>query len=114
MPRDIFVYFEKMPEKGELETLLKRYVGGAATEVKFDAGRWFATLHGSNSNPVLDFEKKGYASNVPYREGERWFEVYLADNNIDVMTREQDPFTNDVAKGFAELMARLYHGRLKE
>jgi len=37
--------------------------------------------------------------------------VYLHEDAIDVITREADEFTNNVAKGFAALCHRYWQGQ---
>jgi hypothetical protein len=48
------------------------------------------------------------------RESERWIEVYVGDDNIDVITRRCDDITNVIAEGFAKLCARHWQGRLEQ
>jgi hypothetical protein len=42
---------------------------------------------------------------------ERFIEVYVADDNVDVMTRQADEFTNALAEGLASLIARKFKGK---
>ena len=44
------------------------------------------------------------------KKKERFFEVWIGKDNIDVITRFADEFTNVVANGFSELVARCATG----
>lgn len=103
MACDRFVHWrdeKKRPHREEIEAALTGYIGGAGRAYWKD-DRYFVDLLGAPSNPF------------PHRtcpHDTRWFEVYLHEDAIDVITREADEFTNNVAKGFAALCARYWQG----
>ncbi len=43
---------------------------------------------------------------------ERWFEVHRDDDYVTITTRQQDELTNNIATGFAQLVARFWKGQL--
>ena len=118
MALDRFVIWQKYkPTKGQLGKVLKNYVGSAGN-VKCQKNRWFCVLVGSQTNPLMEipgFPKEAYS---PPRKEKRWFEVYwqehqqgIVEPSIDVITRQQDVFTNAVALGFQELCLVAWQGK---
>ena len=92
-------------------TALRSYVGDAAKisgsngdEITEKDSTAFVTLPGKPSAPF----------NAVVRDDSRWFEVFFGDDNIDVITRTQDPLLNAVAKGFADCCARFWEAELDE
>jgi hypothetical protein len=45
---------------------------------------------------------------------ERWFEVWVGQDCIDVITRMMDEVTNNIAQGFAKLCARWWEGEIED
>lgn len=108
---------EDKPTSEQIRILLEDYLGDE-TWVEFDRPDWFiANLPGKRSYPLrrtapdLTISQAWEESEVK----ERWFEVCcIHEDAVDVMTRQADEYTNNVAKGFAELVARWFHGELEE
>jgi hypothetical protein len=104
MACDRFVYWrgeKKRPSKVAIRKALIGYIGGAG-KVYWKANRFFAYPPGVPSDP---FPGLG-----PPVQDTRWFEVYLHEDAIDVITRMADEFTMVVAEGFAALCARYWQG----
>jgi hypothetical protein len=90
-------------------------------ENEWGGGRWTAKLVGNNSWPlrrVVDMTDAFYQRTAKRYEEEatreRWIEVFLHRDSIDVMTRTHDEATNALARGFQRLLARFWKGRLDE
>jgi hypothetical protein len=113
MALDRFVRFHNVarPSREEVGKVLEDYLGGSAISVEWDkqGKRFIAQLHGVGSNPFKRLVEK----TSPEAE-ERWLEVSLGSDNIDVITRRQDELTNAVAHGFAALVARFWSGTYEE
>lgn len=111
MALDRFVYFKKdrRPTEKEAELVVRNYFGGCGT-VEWSDDRWIVSLPGT---PTWVFEgiEPGTARE---RNAERWIEVYLGDDNVDVITRRQDEFTNALASGLAEVFARYWEGEVDD
>lgn len=107
MALDRFVTWHKeRPTQRQIETALRRFVGGAAT-IKFSESRYHVKLPGT---PTYVF-----ASTQPQQK-ERWIEVYVDKdgNYVDIITRSQDEFTNALAEGFADSIARHWGATLSD
>lgn len=116
MAADWFVDFPKgkVPSKDDVGKALEDYLGGYATKVYWERDRWYAVLVGTKSWPFKRLEPADsrLALGMAEREGEeRWIEVWLDDDCIDVMTRTSDEATNNLAAGFAELLRRYWQGK---
>lgn len=126
MACDRFVWFEndRRPTRDEVLKCLENYIGYCGSiddAVREDVNHMMVCLPGRPTSP---FEGIEGAANVPLRgDGAgRWFEV-VVDKGIkdkytklyvDVISREQDEFTMNVAQGFAELLARFWNGKLEQ
>ena len=118
MSLDRYVNFKtKKPTKEQLQMILEDYLGGIG-EIECHSSRWFVALPGKPSFPFRRLDGlEDYQAMYSQADG-RYFEVYInlepaADNpNIDVLTRVADEFTNNVAQGFAELIARYFNAEL--
>lgn len=113
MSLDRFIYWrEKKPTSVEIANFLTNYMGSAQKDFKYDytLGQhcWTVGVPGVGCNPLCRLAGTEDAS-----QGERWFEVYLTDDSLDVLTRMQDQFTNAIAEGFAEMIARWYEAERK-
>lgn len=117
MASDRFVHFGKgkVPSKKDVKLALEDYLGANMTHIKWGGGRWTATLVGSRSWPFRRLEPDHPCAKAYEEEAKenRWIEVFIAKDNIDVITRRQDEVTNNIARGFAQLLARYWHGRLE-
>jgi hypothetical protein len=96
---------DKKPAEGELQTLLEDYLGEAGTVVE-QGGRLYATF---SSPPSSAFRRAVPQNPGRLYSGERWFEVIPGDNGVDICTRNQDEFTNALAKGYYNIVARFYN-----
>lgn len=121
MACDTFVVWEqreKQPKKEVIRKVLEDYVAGLA-EVEWIDDRWIVTLPGQPSWPFQRVGPASQSQRASWRELHvstpgRWFEVYVGEHNIDVITRTADEVTNNVAQGFAALMARGFDGKLMD
>jgi len=118
MALDRFVYWnDQRPLIKELRGILEDYLGGIGKIEDIsrrDHPWWTVTLPGKPTMPfrrISGYERRGEAVE---ENKERWFEVFVDDKYVDVMTRQTDEFTNTVAQGFAELLARFYGASLKK
>lgn len=115
MAIDRFIYWKRRgprPSVSDVRTVLQDYLGDAASKVAVkDRTRVIAELRG---DPRFPFRRMpGYEGDARSSElhGHRWIEVYVAADNIDVITRMADEYTNVVADGFATLAARFWEGK---
>jgi hypothetical protein len=110
MAFDRFVYFKKkaMPKKADLGKALKAYVAGAG-RVYWERDRFYAVLPGKPSHAV----QHKYPMPKEIHSSERWVEVWLGDNCVDVMTRCADQYTNAVADGFVKICVDYYKGKVR-
>lgn len=113
MACDRFVYWnERKPTKEEIQLVLEDFFGPVAkVEWHEDQNRFYATIVGEKSPPFRRI--KDAHPFVDTEVSERWIEVYVDDDNIDVMTRMQDELTNVLAAGVAKMFARYWEGRLE-
>lgn len=116
MASDTFVRFPPGvtgPTLEEIEKTLRGYLGDSA-HVRWDeeGRRFFCSLPDFSSGPLKHMNHPLYHE----RENEkRWFEVYMAPGEtFDVITRQQDEFTMNVARGYAKFVARYWEGTLDE
>ena len=108
---DRFVYFEKAPSSGDVGAVLRDFFKGIATKVYFDGNRWFVDLPGTNSFAFASFEP--LRASV-FDGDKRWIEVFVASDNVDVITRCQDEVTNALAEGFVRCIQRYWHGESED
>lgn len=118
MGTDRFVHFElcKVPGRGDIGTLIEDYLGDVMRSKECGGGRWTVSLIGPCSFPLRRLEpewtpSKAWAEEHPTP---RWIEVYIGQDNIDVITRHQDELTMVIADGLAKLIARYWKGRLED
>lgn len=114
MACDRFVDFkERRPTKEETEKVLRDFFGPDAAEIDWDGGRFYIMLPGKCSFP---FASLPISLTNPFAEGERerWIEVYVEDDQFDVITRGHDEYTNVIADGIAAMFARFWKGQLVE
>lgn len=118
MSCDRFVRFKrgKRPSRKDVGRALEDYLGTIMVENKWGGGRWTALLIGTKSWPFRRLEPEDSVSAKAAAEEateERWIEVFLHRDGIDVITRRQDELTMRIADGFAKLAARYWQGRLE-
>ena len=122
MASDTFVYWnEERPTKDDLHACLQDYLAEIATEIRWDRDRFFVTLVGRPSFPFArvgpstpamrqaELERAVGADGTPRP---RWFEVVIDSESIDVITRQADEITMNIARSFAALCARAWDGGL--
>ncbi|MBI5420840.1 MAG: hypothetical protein HZA35_00820 [Parcubacteria group bacterium] len=110
MACDRFVYWNtKKPTKRNLEYILGDYVGTIA-EVTWNRDRWMVLLPGKSSFPF----KRVIGRDGIFGHEERFFEVWIGKDCIDVITRQADHFTNAIARGFMELVVQYHDARTSE
>lgn len=116
MALDRFVYWtDRTPTKEELGQVLKNYVGDAGT-VTFEYQRWTCILPGRPTRPLKGIPGFSLQTEDLNDSKTRWFEVCWHERDdergikasIDVITREQDEFTNGVAERFQKLCLRAW------
>lgn len=120
MALDRFVRFKdgKWPSKDDVESVLRHFFAEAAT-VTLDGNRFMIDLPGKNSFPFKDVIRKRFG--VDYLRTDdswaesRWIEVfYLEGEHLDVLTRQQDHYTNILANGIAEMFALFWEGEVEQ
>lgn len=128
MACDRFVYWnECRPTKQEIQFVLEDFFGAAGvvtwgwttpgcpvdgTGAPSCSDRFFVTLVGNKSESFRRIPEAAAFVDPDIRE--RWIEVYIGKDNIDVITRLQDEYTSTLASGVAKLFARCWEGRLEE
>lgn len=124
MARDRFVQWgDSRPSREDILSVLGDYVRGLASDIEWQGDRYFVNFPGRLSFP---FQRTGPAtealraawqeqSSTDSEDGiNRWFEVWLGDDCIDVITRGMDEITNVLADGFAKVCARGWNGKLTD
>ena len=108
MALDRFVFWnEEKPTRKELQQILEDYINIEGA-VLWDTDRFMVTLPGK---PLWLFQgvvPEKYRKMYP---PERWFEVWLGKDCIDVLTRRADNFTDALAETFAVTVARYYQAK---
>lgn len=97
------------PSKEHLHLVVQDFFGeGATSSISWHMDRLFVSLNGSCSFP---FRRLPGAPQNPFIPGdERWIEIWTEGSVVDVITRQADPFTNALAQGLAEQVARHWGG----
>jgi hypothetical protein len=114
MARDRFVYWGKeRPTKEQAEDVIKNYFHDAYQRIEWKRGRFFVDLVGTHSHPLKDVLPV-HPGQLEGQFGERWIEVYLDEGYLDVITRQQDAFTENCADGLARVLALAWDGRLED
>ncbi len=108
MGLDRFVYWkERRPTPAELEQILRNYFDAAALSIEFDNARWVITLFGQPTSPFKGIA--GAHASVHYQTyHERWIEVHIHDDGLDIETKKQDEYTNDLARGLQACLIKFY------
>ncbi len=128
MALDRFVYWkDERPTDEQLKMIVEDFFGGAGTlgdnYMKAD-GRpwWIVSLPGAPSHPLRRAFGLGKDMPTVTEENderdpvgkERWIEVYVAANYIDVMTRQMDHYTHCLAEGLANILCKAFKGERRE
>ncbi|MBI4434035.1 hypothetical protein HY632_04630 [Candidatus Uhrbacteria bacterium] len=96
------------PTTDAVQLLLEDFFNGAAT-ITLRNDRWFCALPGTPKNPFRRAVPDIALPQACYRE-QRYIEVILDQNSIDIITRDQDPFVDGLAKRLQELFAQGWSG----
>jgi hypothetical protein len=112
MALDRFVRWNgRVPSVDDIEKSLESFLGGVGEIEKIarskDMTDFIVSLPGKGSDP---FDWSPEAMKCPNRE-ERWIEVIVTDDYVDVLTRQMDSFTNGIAERFAADIARFWQGK---
>lgn len=112
MATDRFVRFSNAlfscPETAAmLAGVLEDYIRGLGSVSKDSSGRLYASLQGPSTSPLA---RTPSASPPSVLHEERWFEVIVEENSLDILTRAQDQVTCVIADGFADLCAQFWSG----
>ena len=118
MALDRFIHFDhgNVPSAQRVKDVLHDFLGPQNSEFRVteDGDRLTAVLPGRPSEilrrAVPDATPCRCSDEELYGE-ERWIEVHIGSDNIDVITRSADAFTNAVAEGFARRATELFSGR---
>lgn len=106
MALDRFVLWgERRPTRDEVAQIVTDFLGGVG-DVKWDDVRCVVSLPGKNTHPLRSVDPRLGGSERD--EGERWIEVYYGEDNVDVITRLADSFTNGLAARLALTLAHYY------
>lgn len=118
MAADRFVYWnDQAPSLEDVELVLTNFFGeGGATKIEWKGDRFFITLPGRNTFPF-----NGLSNSRETAETERFaqpfdnrkIEVWVTPDTLDVLTRQQDEYTNCIATGLAQMFARYWSGTLQ-
>lgn len=126
MARDIFVYWRgKAPSQEIVKQVLLDYTKGLAVSVEPSAGepRLYVKLPGQPSwpfqtvGPATDAQRAAWPELAREADGAprpRFFEVYMDEAALDVITRSADPITDAIARDFAQRMATAFDGTLDD
>jgi hypothetical protein len=108
MANDRFIYFEEddKPTDEEVEKVVRNYFGVGTATISWDKERWFVTLPGKTTDPFEGISEK---PTNPHTGGERWIEI-VPGNPVDVLTRQQDPYTDGLAHRLAGLFCYYWSG----
>lgn len=111
---------KRKPTKDDIGTALVDYLGDPLVrELRWETDRWFVSLPGKRSHPLRQLVDEGYRKKYidpemnEQPDTARWFEVWVDGNTVDVITRQQDELTSNIALGFAKLVARFWEGKLE-
>lgn len=112
---DRIIHFEEEgrtpPSKEDIRKALEDYLGGYLKEpLKWSEDRWMATLQGNGSFPFRRLVGATRDVSQMMASRPRWIEVVVDPKYIDVLTREMDEATDNLAEGFANLVARFWQG----
>lgn len=106
MASDRFIRWgEDRPTKEQIQFVLEDYFGSAA-EVKWDKDRFYVTLPGKPSFPFRRIVPD--MARAAETQDERWIEVWMNEDSLDVMTRMMDHYTNDLARGLTAVIANYW------
>lgn len=119
MAQDRFVRFgRRHPTLVELRRVLEDYLDSAGVfdEARSSDHTWYVDLVGNNSWPLRRIETGTVTQQAAFDDPagvHRTIEIYVGSwpEDIDVITRHTDTFTNRVADGFAGIVAGYWSGK---
>ncbi len=119
MSQDVVVHWTNgtRPTQVEVESVLINFFSGAVESIEWneEGSRFTVTLPGKGNSPMhgLD-EKRAAVDKETYGPpfDRRYFEVFLDEEFLSVITRMQDRYTNTLARGLAEVFALHWRGSL--
>ena len=119
MASDRFVNFPKGkgPKKAEVELVVRNFFGEAAQEIEWSQSSLLVKLPGIGTFAYEGLvDEHGTVTDHLTKRGERerWIEVYTTRGHLDVITRMQDDYTNVLAGGLAEVLARFWQGEIDD
>lgn len=113
MALDRFIYWQdksKTPNIEELHPVLEDFFNGAG-EVTWVSDRLIIDLLGASCFPHRIFLDGHMVNPVEAPRNERFIEVFVGEDNVDVITREADPYTNAIAVGIVKMISVLWQGK---
>lgn len=114
MALDRFVYWkERCPTFQEVQHVLEDFFNGAA-EVRRSTDRWICTLPGAPQSPLHRVDRLLVEAPDAHADGERWIEVFMHEDSLDIITRMADEYTNALAEGLARIFARYWQGKYQD
>jgi hypothetical protein len=121
MSHNVFVRWgTEAPTRDELQACLEDYVRGIGAPPTWADGRLYVALPGTYSHPftrvgpATDAMRASFQQRAADPREARGFEVFIHEDAICVITRQDDEITNNIAKGFAVLCARGWGGKLED
>lgn len=124
MPQDRFIYWLPCshPTRESVILLVQDFCLGLGV-LREEGNRLFVTLPGSprwpyqRVGPAAPHQREAWLEMGRDSDGTprpRWIEVVFGEDNVDVLTRSQDPITNAIADGLALALARGFQGRTED
>lgn len=105
---------KERPTREQLQFVLEDFFSGIGTvEWVEDQSRWYVTLPGQVRHALARVAHETIQRLAEWQLAnpwKRWIEVFVADDHIDVMTRQHDQITNALAAGFHELVKGFWEG----
>jgi hypothetical protein len=119
MASDVFVHWttDDRPSREQVEMVIRDFFGDAATEIHWDANRFFVTLVGKWSRAlarVVNEDAREMLAALAPESGGRYLEVFIHEDAVDIITRHQDDFTHACQAGLAAVFARRWKGRIEK
>lgn len=111
---------ELRPTQAEVLLLIQDYFGEALVSADWKGSRWNVLLHGRKSVAVRNLP--GCPPSIravaeEEKDDERFLEVFFDEqtaNHFSIITRHADEYTGAVAEGLAQLIARLWNGKVEQ
>ena len=117
MAFDRFVNWgSERPSREDVGQVCEDFVKGlGSVEWNGPQSRYYIHLAGTYSSPQTRAKGGLYAKPLPEAGFvDRYIEVWIGEDCIDIMTRHQDDVTNTIAEGLAKVFARFWKGSLDQ